>query len=104
MAKYRVLVNGGNFLIDMDGRIAKYGFYIWRFVEADDPTGAEYAAVEMLRTTQKLREMVRNHRDDPPVMDVSEMVEVESFESELQGTGFVWYEENPKRWWQFWKR
>ena len=105
MPKYKVLINGANFLIEMDGRIAKYGFFTTRFVEATDADAAENTAVQMIRETQRLRDLVRNAPDDPPVMDVIGITELESFDGiENLEPGFAWYEESPKRWWQFWRR
>jgi len=104
MPAYRVMINGQNFLVEMDGRVAKYGFFTTRIVEAADPAAAEHAAVQMIRETQRLRDLVRNDPADPPVMDVTSIVELESGEAESREPGFVWYEERPKRWWQFWRR
>jgi hypothetical protein len=105
MPRYQVEINGQNFLIDVDGRVAKHGFFTMRFVEASDSTDAENAAVQMIRDAQRLRNIVRNPSDDPPVMDVVRVVELDSFEGiEIREPGFVFYPESPKRWWQFWKR
>lgn len=105
MPGYKVMINGRNFLIEMEGRVAKYGFYTSRFVEAEDPTAAEYAAVQMIRETQRLRDVVRNPPEDRPVMDVTSIEEVDTFPPiERREPGFVFYEENPRRWWQFWRR
>jgi hypothetical protein len=105
MPKYKVEINGANFLIDMQGRRAKCGFFTIRFVEAPDAAAAENAAVEMIRETQRLRDVVRNGPDDPPVMDVIGIFEMESFDGiDNLEPGFVLYGEGPKRWWQFWRR
>jgi hypothetical protein len=105
MSAYRVMINGQNFLVEMDGRLAKYGFFTARIVESPDPIAAEYAAVQMIRETQRLRDLVRNEPGDPPVMHVTSIVELESGdEIEDREPGFVWYEERPRRWWQFWRR
>jgi hypothetical protein len=105
MPKYQVDINGQNFLIEMEGKLGRYGFFTIRYVEAADAKAAENGAVEMIRTTQRLRELVRNGPDDPPIMDVTEIAELESFNKiENMEPGFIWYEEKPKRWWQFWKR
>ena len=105
MACYRVEINGQNFLIEMDGRLGRYGFFTTRFVEALDPVGAENAAIQRIRETQHLRDSVRNSPDDRPVMDVTLIAELESFDGIAnREQGFVWYEENPRRWWQFWRR
>src|SRR5262249_8579272 len=62
------------------------------------------AAVQMIRQTQRLRDLFRNDPGDPPVMDVTSIVELESGERiECREPGFVWYEERPRRWWQFWR-
>jgi hypothetical protein len=105
MPKYQVEINGQNFLLDFEGRVARHGFFTIRFVEAVDPTAAESAAVRMIRETQGLRDLVRNTSGDPPVMDVTQIMELESFDGiENREPGFVWYPENPRHWWQFWKR
>jgi hypothetical protein len=101
MPRYKVEINGQNFLIHMEGQIAKYGFFTTRFVEATDSTAAENTAVQMIRETQRLRELVRN----APDMDVIGITEMESVDGTgSREPGFAWYEERPKRWWQFWRR
>lgn len=105
MPAYRVMIDGQNFLVEMDGRVAKYGFFTTRIVESPDPVAAEHDAVQMIRQTQRLRDLVRNDPGDPPVMDVTSIVEVVSGEEvESREPGFVWYGERPRRWWQFWRR
>jgi hypothetical protein len=102
MPTYAVLIDASNFLINMDGETAKRGFFTTRVVEASDPRAAEYAAVQLLREDQDLRSIVLNAKDDPPVMDVQEISEVEAM-PEVQ-PGKIWYQMETKRWWQFWKR
>ena len=80
MLKYKVEINGANFLIDMEGRTAKHGFFTIRYVEAPDGAAAENAAVQMIRDTQRLRDLVRNAPDDPPVMDVTSVIELASLD------------------------
>jgi acetolactate synthase regulatory subunit len=105
MPKYRVDISGANFLIDIAGRTAKYGFFTTRFVESADSIDAQNSAVQLIRETQRLRDLVRNALDDPPFMDVTSISELESFDGiENLEPGFVWYEERPKRWWQIWRR
>lgn len=105
MPRYRVTINGRNFLIELEGRFARYGFHTSRFVEASDRAAAENAAVRMIRETQRLRDLVRNPPDDPPFMDVTSIDEIESLPpTEEREPGFLWYDENPRRWWRFWRR
>jgi hypothetical protein len=105
MAKYKVEINGANFLIDMNGRTAKHGFFTARFVQAADSAAAENTAVQITRETQRVRDLVQNAPGDPPVMDVTSVVELASFDGiENLEPGIVWYEERPRHWWQFWTR
>ena len=105
MPKYQVEINGQNFLLDVESRVGKHGFFTARFVEAANPAAAENAAVRTIRETPRLRKLVRNTSDDPPIMEVTQIVELESFDGiENREPGFVWYVESPRRWWQFWKR
>jgi hypothetical protein len=105
VATYRVQVHGTNFLVDVEGRVAKRGFLTFREVEASDPVQAGMAAIERVWSTPSLRELVRNDAADPPLMAVEEMAELETgAPAESIPTGFIWYEDSPKRWWQFWRR
>jgi hypothetical protein len=92
MSKYRVLMNGENFLLNFDGRPQKLGFYVTRFVDAADAEGAECAAVALLREDAALKGLVLNGRDDPPVLNADEVEEVEECDAEEHvDTGFSWY-------------
>ncbi len=103
MAKYRVQIDAQNFLVDMDGRRDKYGFITFRDVEAADARAAELAAVELLRGDAELCAIVQNAPDDPPVMDVEEIVELEASGEPSIPPGRIWYAMKPKRWWQLWR-
>lgn len=104
MPKYQIQIDASNFLVDLDGTVAKRGFITFRFVDAEDPVAAKNAAVQLLRDDQELRALVQNDSDDPPVMDVVEIAEFESFDGISDQSGRIWYDMNPKRWWQFWRR
>ena len=104
MPKYRVQIDAKNFLINMDGVTTKYGFITWRCVDAPDPVVAENAAVQMIREDQELRRIVLNEKNDPPVMDVVEIAAIDSIDPSQPPPGRIWYEMNPKKWWQFWRR
>ena len=92
MPKYEVLINGQNFLVDVEGRIEKHGFFTVRFIEATDAAAAENEAVEMIRKAEPLRELVRNTPEDPPILDVTQIVELECLDgTEDQEPGFIWY-------------
>lgn len=93
MRKYRVLINGENFLLNFDGRVQKMGFYTNRFVEADNPEDAEQVAIEMMRREDKLKQIVLNDQNDPPKLFVEEIAEVEQLETQ-QGLSFYSEDEN----------
>ncbi|WP_439625155.1 hypothetical protein [Gemmata sp.] len=78
--RFTVRVRGHNFLIPVDGESdpRPHSFFTQVDVEADNEEGAETAAIQLLRQTQKLRDLVRNTRDDPPRMDVEGLCEYES--------------------------
>ena len=84
------MVQGVNFLLEMDNELGKFGFYTTRFVRAANVSEAENLAVEMLRI--ELRKSARNDQSDSPVIFVEEVEELESFEGlNPPGTGVVWY-------------
>lgn len=96
MPKYRVLVDARNYLVEMGGIEGKYGFFTSRFVEANDPVAAESAAVQMLRDDAELRGLVRNSPDDPPMIHVEKITELDSPDGIKNQPGRAWYKMNPK--------
>lgn len=93
MKRFRVLMNGSNFLLLLDGKVRRVGFFVTRFVLAPDHEQAELAAVEMLQADSVLRR-ARNARDDPPVLYVEEVEEAYGIQ-EQNGTqpGFAFYDD-----------
>jgi CO dehydrogenase/acetyl-CoA synthase gamma subunit (corrinoid Fe-S protein) len=97
MKKYRVLIRGENFLINLDGVNQKVGFYTTRFVEAGNEAAAEHAAMDVLRGDPELVKGVLNEKVDPPMMYAEEVEELESFEGlRVAGTGFAFYPDEGK--------
>jgi hypothetical protein len=93
--KFKVIVEGRNFLIAGSHGEAKHGFYTIRFVEAADARGAENAAVGQLRDRQTLRDKTLNNRDDPPAMYVTGVEELSSFDGlKSLDQGLVWFPED----------
>lgn len=80
LPKYRVLINGVNFLLRQGSEETKMGFYVTRYVEADTPESAELKAVELVRGIERLRAAVCNAPEDPPMMHLDEMCEIASFD------------------------
>ena len=90
--KYRILVNGQNFLLEMDGENRKTGFYTTRFVEAQDAEQAEALAVELIKSDPKLSNIVLNKRGDSPRVYVEEIEEVKRLRAQA-GYAFYYEEE-----------
>jgi hypothetical protein len=92
MKKFRVLVRGENFLINIDDVEQKHGFYTTRYVEAQDEEAAEYAVMNMLRRDPKLAKGVFNDKSDPPMMYAEEVEEMDSLDRlPSTTTGFAFY-------------
>ncbi len=92
MKKYRVFVRGENFLVRSDEQEQKFGFYTTVFVEALDEQGAEFKAMQLLRTDQKLVSITLNSKSNPPMMYMEEIEELETFEGRnLPRTGFAFF-------------
>ena len=97
MKKYKVLVRGENFLINLDGVNQKMGFYTTRFVEAENEVAAEYAVMDILRSDPKLVKGVLNEKSDPPMMYAEEIEELKSLKGyPVPGSGFSFYPEEAK--------
>lgn len=97
MKKFQAFIHGKNFAIREEDRPEPHmrGFYTTVYVEAADFPTAELAAIEVLRQDEQLRATTCNDRSDPPILDVEEMQEIESFEGvRLPRTGFAFYEES----------
>ena len=68
------------------------GFYTTRCVVASDPVDAEYKAIDLIRQDPKLRRAVRNARTDPPIMNITDIVEVKSFAPlKPPGSGYLFF-------------
>jgi hypothetical protein len=92
MKKYKTFVRGENFLINIDGKEQKLGFYTTVFVEAKDEEDAEQRSIQLLRDDKKLRESTLNKKSDSPTMCVEEIEELESFDGfKLSRVGFSFF-------------
>ena len=90
MKKFKVLIEGRNFVIEENNKCKKYGFFTTRFVQAEDAFHAETIALDLIRN--ELNNVVLNEQVDPPMLHVEAINEVASFGGNLvPGTGFSWY-------------
>jgi hypothetical protein len=102
MPAYRVMINGRNFLLNVEGKRRRMGFYQTVFVEAADPHQAEEKAVGIVKSNSELREMANRDESIQASLHLSEMWEIElSDVPASQPEGRSLYLE--KQWWQFWR-
>lgn len=92
MKKYMVTLDGQNFEVEFDGKVQKLGFFTTRWIEAVDPKKAELKAVELVKTDESLVKAVRNKKDNPPMIYLSELSEIDSFDNvNVPGCGYSFY-------------
>lgn len=96
--KWALLMNGQNFLMVMDGKRGKFGFYQTFFLEADTPEDAEMTVVGLMRKDEELRTATLNSRDDPPTLHLKELNELANFDGiERMVTGKAFYSEDDEK-------
>ena len=96
MNKYRLLMNGKNFLIKVNNQEEKLGFYQTIYLESSNAEQAELDAVQIIRNSD-LKELVLNDKEDPPMIYLEEIEEIDSFkgvENMIEGRAFYTDEEN----------
>jgi hypothetical protein len=102
MPKFVVTVNGVNFLIrDPDAADpVPSGFYVNVYIEEARPEGVEGSAVELVRTSPKLRAVVANSPEDPPRMFVTEIAELTDWPADHSRplSGFIYYDDPDAEW------
>lgn len=83
------MLEGRNFLLDIEGSVRKYGFFTTRYVEAENPEQAEMKAVQLIREDQSLKTAAKNEGSKPMIY-LDSITELESFEGvRLPGTGYA---------------
>lgn len=91
MQKYRVFVEGLNFLLEMGGEIRKFGFFTNRYIEAESSTQAERQTLGMIRG--ELDNFILNDDFDPPIMYIDQIVPLPLDGIVIPLKGFTFYPE-----------
>jgi hypothetical protein len=92
MKKYKVTLDGQNFEIEFDGKVQRLGFFTTRWVEAVDSKEAELKAVELVKNDELLAKSICNKKDNPPMIYLSELLEMDSFDNiNVPGGGYSFY-------------
>jgi len=94
MKKYRVMINGQNYLMNMEGLPKRMGFFKTYFLEAETPEDAENLAVQRIIDDPKWESSILNESYDPPVMYLHSLSELDTFDGVRRlETGYVFYPE-----------
>ena len=101
MPAYRALVVGRNFLLALDGKPRRHGFYQTVFVQSSDPAEAEAAALRAVKDDTELKRMAQNAAGGPPMLYVDALYELEGSDPLPETKGRTYYID--KSWWEFWK-
>ena len=96
MNRFKVILHGENFLLNLDGELKKYGFYATRFVKAENPQEAEKIAIILIHQNPNLRDTVLNEISDRPTINLEEIKQVNflKFFAKKSTTGFTFYPED----------
>lgn len=90
--KYRVLIEGGNILINVERRVRKLGFFTTRYVEANDALSAQEIAIDLIKN--ELNNRILNE-GAPPLFIAKKVEELTSFGNQMvPGKGFSWFPES----------
>ncbi len=78
MKFYQVFIEGSNFLLKSGNDSGlKQGFKTIRLINAENEEQAEKLAIEYIREEQFLNRSVLNKREDPPLLYVNQITEIE---------------------------
>jgi hypothetical protein len=98
MNTYKVLLNGKNFLMNIEGKISRKGFYASRIIQASNEEEAQKLAIEMIVADQKLNNVVINTSSDSPNIFVDEVTimknHVSMQEKEKANKVYMFYSED----------
>lgn len=81
MKYFQVVLEGRNFLIEIDGKEELLGYFATRWVKADSPEEAELKTVDLIKRDAHLIRMTKNRdgSDFSPVIYLSEICHVSWF-------------------------
>jgi hypothetical protein len=94
MKKFCASIEGSNCLISIENQIQKLGFFTTRYVEATSKEEAEWQVVEQIKNDNELNNSLMNSEYDHPMILVTELVEISSFENITRsGSGYTFFPE-----------
>jgi hypothetical protein len=84
------MIRGDNFFMQLDEEVKRLGFYTNRFVQASGAAEVEQLAVAQIRKDPKLGSIL-NRPDDPPMLYVEEITEIEADSVPQSAQGFTFF-------------
>jgi hypothetical protein len=94
MKIFKVLLEGKNCQVNVEGTTQRLGFFTARTVYGLDSTQAEEAIRRKLE--DELRSKILNNKDDPPKIIFDEFIEIDSeTANHIPKAGCTWYPEDP---------
>lgn len=92
MTSYKIIVNGTNFVLSIQGKEQRMGFYATRFVEANNVEEAQEAAMRLIMNDNKLRQAIRNEPNSQPQLHIDEVTEAPITEQDKStNNAFMFY-------------
>jgi len=90
MPLYRIIIEGRNLLMNVDGQQDKYGFYTTRWIRAAEPNNAKQKATALVAS--ELIAYKLNGVDDPVTLTVVEVGKMR-WPFHRRGSGFSFFPE-----------
>ncbi|MFT6127885.1 MAG: hypothetical protein ACJA1Z_003381 [Patiriisocius sp.] len=93
MNRYKILLNGRNFLINTKNELKTLGFYTTRIVEAVSEDESAIFALDILKNDKELIDMTKNKESNPPMLYVDEISLINDL-TDAEDFGFSFYDES----------
>ncbi|MCI0628988.1 MAG: hypothetical protein L0387_46300 [Acidobacteria bacterium] len=94
MPKFKITIEGRNFLVRMGGKPLKHGFMTIVLVESETAAEAETEAIALLRRDGDLVSATMNKADDPPTLRLDDVKEIWEWpDISRPRSGLIWYPE-----------
>ena len=102
MKKYRLLMNGSNYLMAVDGKTVRQGFFQNMIIKADSPRQAERQAISRIWHDGELKAQTLNPPENPQKVALHTLWELDvAYDDSRIDMERTFYPE--KKWWEFWK-
>jgi len=102
MKKYRLLMNGSNYLMAVEGQTVRQGFFQNMIIKAGSPRQAELQAISRIWHDAELKAQTLNPPKNSQKVSLHTLWELDvAYDDSCIDMERTFYPE--KRWWEFWK-